>query len=125
MISFLKILAGLLKKWWKMLIRKTADLITRPFRWAYHRIKHKLEHISLKHLKELLKKNGLALVVIFIVWEIIEDILFPLLFLWLGKNVNPWFYSGAPFSWLMCVHPIAVPVIWRIWIKFSKKKLDD
>ena len=101
------------------------EAILKPFKWCYNRIRHKLNHISLKHLKELLKKHGMALLVIFIVWEIVEDVLFPLLFLWLGNNVNPWFYSGAPLAWLLCVHPIAVPIIWRIWIQFSQKKVDD
>ena len=94
-------------------------------RWVKHRLKHKLEHFSLDSLKRTLKEHGLALLVIIVVWEIIEDILFPALFIWLGNNVNPWFLTGAPIAWLMCLHPIAVPVLWGIWIKISKKKVDE
>ena len=64
------------------------DAILKPFRWLKHKIKHKLEHYSLAHFKELLRRHGLALLIIFIVWEIIEDILFPALFIWLGNNVK-------------------------------------
>ena len=97
----------------------------KPLKWIYHKINHKLEHYSLSRFKNLLKEHGWALLIIFIVWEIIEDILFPALFIWLGNNVNPWFLTGAPIAWLMCLHPIAVPVLWGIWIKISKKKVDE
>ena len=85
----------------------------------WHRLTHKLHHFKLSHLKTLLKKHGMAFLVIFIIWEIIEDIMFPLLFIWLGNNINPWFLTGAPVSWLLCVHPIAVPIMWAIWVKIS------
>lgn len=75
--------------------------------------------------KNLLKEHGWALLIIFVAWEIIEDVLFPLVFIWLGNNVNPWFLTGAPIAWLMCLHPIAVPILWGIWIKISKKKVDE
>jgi len=91
-------------------------------RWIYHRIKHKLSHLHPSKLVDTLKEHGLALVVIIIAWELIEDVLFPLLFIWLGHNVNPWFITGAPISWLLCLHPIAVPIIWGIWIKVRKDK---
>lgn len=89
--------------------------------WLKHRIKHKISHFSLSALKDTFRKHGVALVVIIIVWEIIEDILFPMLFMWLGKNVNPWFITGAPISWLLCLHPIVVPITWGAWIKISKR----
>lgn len=90
-------------------------------RWAYERLKHKLMHFHPTHLMDTLKEHGLALVVIFVVWEIIEDILFPILFIWLGNNVNPWFITGAPISWLMCLHPVVVPIAWGAWIKISRR----
>ena len=54
------------------------------FLWLKHKIQHKIEHWSWDHIKTIFKKHGLALVVIFIIWEILEDILFPVLFIWLG-----------------------------------------
>ena len=91
----------------------------------WHRVTHKLHHFKLSHLKALLKKHGLAFLIIFIIWEIIEDVMFPLLFIWLGNNVNPWFLTGAPVSWLLCLHPIAVPVMWAIWVKISRRKNES
>ena len=91
----------------------------------WHRITHKLHHFKWSHLKSILKQHGLAFLIIFIVWEIVEDVLFPLLFIWLGNNVNPWFLTGAPISWLLCLHPIAVPVMWAIWVKISRRKNES
>jgi len=91
----------------------------------WHRLTHKLRHFRLSHFKKLLREHGVAFLVIFIIWEIIEDIMFPLLFIWLGNNVNPWFLTGAPLSWLLCVHPIAVPIMWGIWIKISRRKNES
>ena len=91
----------------------------------WHRVTHKLHHFKLSHLKALLKKHGLAFLVIFIIWEIIEDVMFPLLFIWLGNNVNPGFHSGVLASLLLCVHPIAVPIMWGIWIKISRRKNES
>ena len=94
-------------------------------RTLWHRLRHKLHHFRWSHFKKLLKEHGLAFLVIFIIWEIIEDIMFPLLFIWLGNNVNPWFLTGAPISWLLCVHPIAVPIMWAIWVKISRRKNES
>ena len=91
-------------------------------RWIRDRLQHKLSHLHPTRIIDLIKEHGIALVVIIVTWEIIEDILFPLLFIWLGKNVNPWFLTGAPLSWLLCLHPIAVPIMWTIWIKISGRK---
>lgn len=93
----------------------------KAFKWVVHRIKHKLEHFHPSVLMDAMKEHGLALVVIIIAWEIIEDILFPILFIWLGTNVNPWFLTGAPISWILCLHPIAVPVLWGLWIRLRRK----
>ena len=94
----------------------------RALRWIKKRLAHKLSHLHPTRILDLLKEHGMALVVIIVAWEIIEDILFPLLFIWLGNNINPWFLTGAPVSWLLCLHPIAVPIIWTIWIKISGRK---
>ena len=94
----------------------------RFFRWLKHRVTHKFEHFSAAKLKKFLKENGLAFVVIFVAWEIIEDVLFPLLFIFLGNYVHPAFYAGAPAAWLLCVHWLAVPVIWGWWLKIKAKK---
>ena len=91
----------------------------------WRRLTHKLHHFKLSHFKKLLREHGVAFLVIFIIWEIIEDVMFPLLFIWLGNNVNPWFLTGAPISWLLCVHPIAVPIMWAIWVKISRRKNES
>jgi hypothetical protein len=96
----------------------------KAYNWVVHRIKHKLSHLKPSHLMDVLVEHGVALFIIIVIWEIIEDILFPILFIWLGKNVNPWFLTGAPISWLLCLHPIAVPLLWALWIKISRSKND-
>ena len=90
--------------------------------WLKRRFKHKLEHFKLSHLLDTLKEHGVALVTIIVVWEIIEDVLFPALFLWLGANVHPAFFAGAPAAWILCLHWLAVPIMWGIWIKISNKQ---
>jgi hypothetical protein len=94
--------------------------VKKAYLWIKHRISHKIDHYSKEKIKDFLTKNGLAFVVIFLLWEIIEDVLFPLTFIWLGNNVNPWFLTGAPISWILCLHPIAVPALWWLWIKMKK-----
>ena len=95
------------------------------FSWAKHRISHKLEHVKPSNLLDILAEHGLALVVIIVAWEIIEDVLFPILFIWLGKNVHPVFLAGAPAAWLICLHWLVVPLAWRAWIKFKKSLPGD
>jgi len=95
--------------------------VKKAWRWVVGRLKHKLAHLHPSVLLDTLKDHGMALLVIVVVWEIIEDVLFPLLFIWLGHNVNPWFITGAPMSWLLCLHPIAVPLLWGLWIKISRR----
>ena len=97
----------------------------RLFRWLKHRLIHKFQHWKWSNLKEIFREHGLALVVIIIGWEIIEDILFPLLFIFLGNHVHPAFYTGAPASLLLCVHWLAVPILWSWWIKLKGGKSDD
>ena len=50
------------------------------YNWLKHRLSHKLAHFSRKRIKEFLKENGLAFVIIFVGWEIIEDVVFPIIF---------------------------------------------
>ena len=40
------------------------------YNWLKHRLSHKLAHFSRKRIKEFLKENGLAFVIIFVGWEI-------------------------------------------------------
>ena len=68
----------------------------------------------------MLKEHGLSLLIITIVWEIIEDIVFPVIFYYLGKHINPIFYAMIPTSLLACVHWLVVPFIWGLWIKIKK-----
>lgn len=92
----------------------------RFFRWVKTRIDHKLEHLRWSKIKSSLQQYGLALVVIIVGWEIIEDVLFPLLFIFLGNHVHPVFYAGAPASWLLCIHWLVVPITWSWWIRVSQ-----
>ncbi len=95
------------------------------FLWFKHRIKHKLSHLSLSYFKDILKKHGLALLIIIIAWEIIEDILFPVVFIFLGKTVHPVFLVGAPASWILCFHWLAVPLMWSAWIRLTGQKKSN
>ncbi len=97
------------------------------WRWIKSRVSHKLHHLKPAHLLDILTKHGLALVVIIVLWEIIEDVLFPLLFIFLGNHVHPAFYAGAPAAWVLCLHWLVVPIVWSAWMKFSKKinRSDD
>lgn len=90
------------------------------FKWIKHRIKHKLQHISFNELKKTFKENGLSLVVIILLWEVIEDIGFPALFIWLGKEVHPIFLAGVPAAWIICLHWLAVPLMWSAWMRIKK-----
>jgi hypothetical protein len=81
------------------------------------KVKHKLSFWKTNNFKKILKEYGVPLLVIFVVWEIIEDVLFPALFYWLGQYF-PAFYALIPVSWLLCLHPLAVPILWWIYIKF-------
>jgi len=89
-------------------------------KWLKHRILHKLGHLKWATIKQTLKENGLALVIIIVGWEIVEDVVFPVLFVLLGNHVHPAFYAGAPASLLLCFHWLAVPLMWGWWIKIKK-----
>jgi len=92
------------------------------FKSALHNIKHKLEFWTPKHAKALVMKYGVPFFVILVVWEIIEDILFPCVAYLLGQHVNPVFYSFIPVAWIVCLHPIAVPILWSGWVYFKNRK---
>jgi hypothetical protein len=87
-----------------------------------HRLHHKAGHFKFSELKKSLVKGGIPLLVIVVGWEIIEDILFPILFGAMGWAVHPIFYTFIPVSWLLCLHWLAVPILWGLWLKISKKK---
>ena len=92
--------------------------------WIKERFADKWDHIkalNLSNLLDIIKEHGLALVLIMVGWEIIEDILFPLLFIWLGTNIHPIFLAAAPLSLVLCVHWLAVPILWKLWIKIKGK----
>ena len=91
-------------------------------KWLKKEISHKLEHFKISKLKETMKEHGLALVVIIVGWEIVEDVVFPIIFIWLGNNVHPSFYAGAPASIILCFHWLAIPVLWWCWMRISGKK---
>ena len=94
------------------------------FRWIKRRITHKIEHLKWSTFKTAMKAYGLPLVIILIVWEIVEDVLFPLLFILLGNHIHPAFYAAVPASWLLCLHWLAVPFLFGLWLKISGKKRD-
>ena len=93
----------------------------RLLKWIKDRLGHKLDHFRWGSIKRTMKKHGLALVIIIIGWEIVEDVVFPVLFVFLGNHVHPAFYAGAPASLLLCFHWIMIPVLWGWWIRISGK----
>lgn len=97
-------------------------IMIRLYHWIKNKIAHKLENYSTAKLKKFLKENGLAFVIIFVGWEIVEDVVFPIIFGVLGNHVHPAFYAGIPASLILCFHWLAVPILWGIWLKLSKKR---
>ncbi len=92
------------------------------YRWIKSRLSHKLEHLRWTNVKSILKEHGLALVIIIVGWEIVEDIVFPIIFALLGNYVHPAFFAGIPVAWIVCLHWFMVPVLWGAWIKIKKSK---
>lgn len=90
-------------------------------KWLKTRISDKVSHFSIEKLKGFLKKNGLAFVIIFVGWEIIEDVVFPIVFGALGNYVHPAFYAGIPASLILCFHWLAIPILWGAWVKLTNK----
>ena len=97
----------------------------RFIKWLKERISHKFENFSIKKIKDFLKKNGLAFVIIFIGWEIVEDVVFPIVFAYLGNYVHPAFYAGIPASLILCFHWLAIPILWGLWLMITNKKKDN
>ena len=92
--------------------------------WLKTRVSSKLSNFSSKNLRDFLRKNGLAFVVIFVGWEIIEDVVFPIIFGALGNHVHPAFYVGIPASLILCFHWLAIPILWGLWLKISNRSDD-
>ena len=90
--------------------------------WLKTRVLHKINHLRWSNIKKLFRENGLALVVIIVGWEIVEDVVFPIIFAVLGKYVHPGFYAGIPAAWIVCLHWFMVPVLWGAWIKIKQDK---
>ena len=106
------------------ILRTTVRLRAPPpkklmIKWLKTRISHKLSNFSKEKLKTFLKKNGLAFVVIVVGWEIVEDVIFPIIFGALGNYVHPAFYAGIPASLILCFHWLAIPILWGMWVKIS------
>jgi len=87
--------------------------------WLRERLKHKLHHFSWNSIKTTLKEHGLALVIIIVGWEIVEDIIFPIIFGLMGQFIHPAFFAGIPASLIICLHWFMVPLLWGMWIKIS------
>jgi hypothetical protein len=96
------------------LFKKFSDLVK-------HQIQHKLHHLTLSSFKKIMIKGGLSLLIITVMWEIIEDVIFPCLFWLLGRFIHPIFYTGIPISWAICLHWLVVPFVWGLWMKYKSK----
>ena len=92
------------------------------YNWIKHQIQHKMHHLSLTHLKTVLKKHGWALLIIIVGWEIVEDLIFPTIFWFMGKHIDPTFFALIPASLIICFHWMTVPLLWGLWIKISGSK---
>jgi len=92
------------------------------FKWTKQRLSHKLEHLKWDNIKKIFRENGMALVVIIVGWEIVEDVVFPAIFALLGKFVHPAFFAGIPVAWIVCLHWLMVPILWSVWIKIKNDK---
>ena len=83
-------------------------------------IKNKLKFWP--NLKKYFVKYGLPFLVILITWEIIEDVVFPIIFYFMGMHVHSAFFAMIPIAWIMCLHPIAVPILWSWYCFIWRKK---
>ena len=93
--------------------------------WIRQKFKDKLSLLSPSNIRSTFKKHGIALVVIIILWEIIEDLVIPSLFAYLGSSINPAFYVGIPASILICSHWIGIPLLWGMWVRLSSGQKSD
>ena len=76
----------------------------------------------MKKIKSFLRENGLAFVVIVVGWEIVEDVIFPIIFGFLGNYIHPAFYVGIPASLILCFHWLAIPILWGLWLRVKRDK---
>jgi hypothetical protein len=87
-----------------------------------HAINHRLSFWTWNAIKAKFKTYGVPFLIIFILWEIFEDVIFPAICWMLGTYYDPVFYAGIPVLWIVCVHPIAVPLIFSIYCWFTRSK---
>ena len=76
-------------------------------------------------LKKYLVEYGMPFLVILIVWEIIEDVVFPIIFYIMGHHVHSGFFAAIPVAWILCLHPIAVPILWSWYCFVWRKKKTE
>jgi len=93
--------------------------------WLKERLKHKITLLSPRKVKEVIKTNGVSIAIIFVAWELVEDFLLPTVFVWLGTYVHSFFYTLAPISVFLCLHPIAVPALHKLYKRFAKGDMSD
>ena len=88
-------------------------------------VSHKLSFWKKEKLKKIIVEYGVPFLVILIVWEIFEDFIFPAICYWLGQYW-PAFYAAIPTLWIVCLHPVVVPILWWIYVRFrgNKKKYE-
>ena len=82
---------------------------------------HKLSFWKKEKFKKIIVEYGVPFLVILVGWEIFEDIIFPAICYWLGQYY-PAFYALIPTLWIVCLHPIVVPVLWWAYVKIWRKK---
>ena len=104
------------------MISKLIPYVKSTFKKIKHRLYHKIEQFKPSELKKSLVKGGIPLLVIVVGWDVIEDVLFPILFGAMGWAVHPVFYTFIPVSWLLCLHWLTVPILWGLWLKISNKE---
>ena len=59
------------------------------YNYIKKQIQHKKEHLSFSYFKNIMKQHGLALLIIIVGWEIVEDIIFPFIFWQFWSFVKP------------------------------------
>ena len=104
-------------------LAKTGKMIRR----LKDKLSHKLSFWKKEKFKKIIVEYGVPFLVILIVWEIFEDIIFPAICYWLGQYY-PAFYAMIPTLWIVCLHPVVVPILWWIYVRFwgnkNKKKYE-
>ena len=92
---------------------------------AWHNFKHKISFWKKDSLKKKMVKYGFPFLIILIAWEIVEDIIIPAIAYLLGLYVDPTFYAAIPITWVVCLHPFVVPVLWYYWCFVFNKDGDQ